>query len=219
MSTKSRERRGLTSGSTDPTAKPPSNQERKKVGPILSVVTKNEDEERLDFDLAMVDGGFHSMGVGDDEITTGYTSDSVFSSTSQYQDYNMKEVLKDMSQLDDLIRPVQDSDDAMKWRLSGQDFGFREGDRLSQLLTTLKEKMSLYGAKRLAALKPFWIDFQSVSSSDIDLIEDLFNLHPLTGHDCIATDVREKWESFGEYLFVVVREVLLRHFFTKIIAI
>ncbi|KAL0484232.1 hypothetical protein AKO1_004877, partial [Acrasis kona] len=51
--------------------------------------------------------------------------------------------------------------------------------------------------------EPIWIDIQKPTEKDMNEIERLFSLHPLTTEDCIKNDTGEKWELFEDYMFVV----------------
>jgi hypothetical protein len=48
-----------------------------------------------------------------------------------------------------------------------------------------------------------WIDIQDPSVEDMELIEHVFHLHPLTTEDCLHADTGEKWELFPKYLYIV----------------
>eukprot|EP01118_Nematostelium_gracile_P016156 TRINITY_DN662_c0_g1_i1.p1 TRINITY_DN662_c0_g1~~TRINITY_DN662_c0_g1_i1.p1 ORF type:complete len:412 (-),score=104.80 TRINITY_DN662_c0_g1_i1:227-1462(-) len=52
-----------------------------------------------------------------------------------------------------------------------------------------------------------WFDLDSPSKHDMEIIEDKFDIHPLTTEDILSTDGREKVEHFDDYLFVVAREL------------
>lgn len=47
-----------------------------------------------------------------------------------------------------------------------------------------------------------WMDIKSAADDDIDILTNLFNLHPLTVEDCIMPNARSKVETFESYLFV-----------------
>jgi len=49
-----------------------------------------------------------------------------------------------------------------------------------------------------------WIDMQDIDDVDIDMMTEVFNLHPLTIEDFIMVNSRPKAERFADYLFLVM---------------
>ncbi|MFA6079291.1 MAG: CorA family divalent cation transporter, partial [Candidatus Omnitrophota bacterium] len=49
-----------------------------------------------------------------------------------------------------------------------------------------------------------WIDIQDIDDADIDMMTEIFNLHPLTIEDFIMVNSRPKAERFNDYLFLVM---------------
>jgi magnesium transporter len=49
-----------------------------------------------------------------------------------------------------------------------------------------------------------WLDVIDIDDSDIDVLTNVFNLHPLTIEDSIMPSARPKIEEFPEYLFLVI---------------
>lgn len=49
-----------------------------------------------------------------------------------------------------------------------------------------------------------WLDVFDIDDSDIDLLTNIFSLHPLTVEDFIMPNARPKIEEFPEYLFLVM---------------
>jgi magnesium transporter len=47
-----------------------------------------------------------------------------------------------------------------------------------------------------------WLDIKSAADEDIEMLTDIFLLHPLTVEDCIMPNARSKVEMFENYLFV-----------------
>ena len=47
-----------------------------------------------------------------------------------------------------------------------------------------------------------WVDIAQSEDADIDLMTNVFNLHPLTIEDCIMPNARPKVEKFDNYLFL-----------------
>ena len=52
-----------------------------------------------------------------------------------------------------------------------------------------------------------WVDMEALEDSDIEILMDVFGLHPLTIEDCIMVNARPKAEDFGHYLFLVTQGV------------
>ena len=49
-----------------------------------------------------------------------------------------------------------------------------------------------------------WLDLVKPSKTEMDILEDIFQLHPLTLEDCINTNTRPKIEQFESYMFIVI---------------
>lgn len=49
-----------------------------------------------------------------------------------------------------------------------------------------------------------WLDVSDIDDTDIDLLTNVFNLHPLTIEDFIMPNARPKLEDFPDYMFLVV---------------
>lgn len=52
-----------------------------------------------------------------------------------------------------------------------------------------------------------WVDMESLEDEDIEVLMDVFGLHPLTVEDCIMVNARPKVEDFSSYLFLVTQGV------------
>jgi magnesium transporter len=52
-----------------------------------------------------------------------------------------------------------------------------------------------------------WVDMEELSDSDIEILMDVFGLHPLTVEDCIMVNARPKVEDFKSYLFIITQGV------------
>ena len=50
-----------------------------------------------------------------------------------------------------------------------------------------------------------WVDIEGPEDQEIELLLEVFELHPLTVEDCIMPNVRPKLEDFERYLFVVLQ--------------
>jgi len=49
-----------------------------------------------------------------------------------------------------------------------------------------------------------WLDIQDIDDVDIDLLTEVFNIHPLTIEDFIMVNARPKVENFKDYLFLIM---------------
>jgi magnesium transporter len=49
-----------------------------------------------------------------------------------------------------------------------------------------------------------WLDLVNPSKEEMDILEKVFELHPLTLEDCINTNTRPKIEQFEKYMFIVM---------------
>ncbi len=52
-----------------------------------------------------------------------------------------------------------------------------------------------------------WVDIEDPEDADIELLLEVFELHPLTVEDCIMPNARPKLEEFDHYLFVILQGV------------
>ena len=50
-----------------------------------------------------------------------------------------------------------------------------------------------------------WLDIEGPEDPEIELLLEVFELHPLTVEDCIMPNVRPKLEEFDRYLFVILQ--------------
>ena len=50
-----------------------------------------------------------------------------------------------------------------------------------------------------------WVDIEGPEDTEVELLLEVFDLHPLTVEDCIMPNVRPKLEEFERYLFVVLQ--------------
>ncbi|MFA5157002.1 MAG: magnesium/cobalt transporter CorA [Candidatus Omnitrophota bacterium] len=49
-----------------------------------------------------------------------------------------------------------------------------------------------------------WVDLKTIDEEEIDILTEIFNLHPLTIEDFIMANARPKLENFKDYLFLVM---------------
>ena len=50
-----------------------------------------------------------------------------------------------------------------------------------------------------------WVDVEGPEDEEVELLLEVFDLHPLTVEDCIMPNVRPKVEDFERYLFIVLQ--------------
>ena len=50
-----------------------------------------------------------------------------------------------------------------------------------------------------------WVDIEGPEDTDVEVLLEVFGLHPLTVEDCIMPNLRPKLEEFDRYLFVVLQ--------------
>ena len=55
--------------------------------------------------------------------------------------------------------------------------------------------------------KQKWLDITNITEDEKELIQNFFNLHPLTSEDLLNSNVRIKIEEFPEYLFLYFMEL------------
>ena len=56
--------------------------------------------------------------------------------------------------------------------------------------------------------KIFWVDMEKPTPQETELLDTAFNFHPLTIDDCLSPRHQPKIDNYGEYLFLIVHEVL-----------
>ncbi len=54
-----------------------------------------------------------------------------------------------------------------------------------------------------------WVDIEKPDDDDVDILLNVFGLHPLTVEDCLVPNARPKVEQFPNYLFVALQAVTL----------
>lgn len=52
-----------------------------------------------------------------------------------------------------------------------------------------------------------WVDIEDPEDADVEVLLEVFELHPLTIEDCIMPNLRPKLEEFDRYLFVVLQGI------------
>lgn len=71
--------------------------------------------------------------------------------------------------------------------------GLRSGVSAAEMASLMREENSL-----------LWVDIQDMDDEDIDLLTNVFGLHPLTIEDFIMVNSRPKVENFKDYTFLVM---------------
>ena len=61
-----------------------------------------------------------------------------------------------------------------------------------------------------------WLDIEEMEDEDIEVLMDVFGMHPLTVEDCIMVNARPKVEDFPGYLFLITQGVRSNNSETKI---
>lgn len=73
------------------------------------------------------------------------------------------------------------------------DSGFKSGLSIPEMAAAVKDDRAT-----------LWLDVFDIDDNDIDLLTNVFNLHPLTVEDFIMPNARPKIEEFPDYLFLVI---------------
>lgn len=58
-------------------------------------------------------------------------------------------------------------------------------------------------------VSPFWLDVVAPGDSDVRWLGEVFGFHPLTLEDLLGINNRPKLEEYGDYIFLVVRELVV----------
>ncbi len=53
-----------------------------------------------------------------------------------------------------------------------------------------------------------WVDIEKPTPPETELLDTVFNFHPLTIDDCLSPRHHPKVEDYGEYLFLITHEIL-----------
>ncbi|MDD5422899.1 MAG: magnesium/cobalt transporter CorA [Candidatus Omnitrophota bacterium] len=71
--------------------------------------------------------------------------------------------------------------------------GFKTGITPEEMVSATKDERAV-----------LWLDVCDIDDNDIDVLTNVFNLHPLTVEDFIMPNTRPKIEEFPDYLFMVI---------------
>ncbi|KXN69796.1 Mg2+ transporter protein, partial [Conidiobolus coronatus NRRL 28638] len=58
----------------------------------------------------------------------------------------------------------------------------------------------------------FWLDITAPNTEDLNLLANVFKIHPLTVEDILTEEIREKCELFKNYYFVSIRTLITDSF-------
>jgi len=82
-------------------------------------------------------------------------------------------------------------------------FTYSERDGLTQVREAAAIR-SLVGEKDRIT----WVDLERPAPEESELLDTTFNFHPLTIDDCLSPRHQPKIDNYGEYLFLIVHEML-----------
>jgi Mg2+ and Co2+ transporter CorA len=88
---------------------------------------------------------------------------------------------------------------------NGLKSGYEEHDSVGPICSYLQRRAA---DRRNGSLKgeKCWINIEGICDTEMELLGTVANLHDITRKDCILEDTTisdEKWETIGEYLFVI----------------
>ncbi|MBI2082560.1 MAG: magnesium/cobalt transporter CorA [Deltaproteobacteria bacterium] len=82
-------------------------------------------------------------------------------------------------------------------------FTYSETDGLEQVRDPSQIRSLIAEKNRIT-----WIDFEKPTPPETELLDIAFNFHPLTIDDCLSPRHEPKLDNYGEYLFLIVHEVM-----------
>lgn len=82
-------------------------------------------------------------------------------------------------------------------------FTYSEQDGFSQVRDTTVLRSLIAEKGRVT-----WVDMERPAPMETELLDTAFNFHPLTIDDCLSPRHQPKIDNYGEYLFLIVHEVL-----------
>lgn len=82
-------------------------------------------------------------------------------------------------------------------------FTYSERDGFSQIRDATALRSLISEKDRIT-----WVDMERPAPLEIELLDTCFNFHPLTIDDCLSPRHQPKIDNYGEYLFLIVHEVL-----------
>jgi len=82
-------------------------------------------------------------------------------------------------------------------------FTYSEQDGFSQVRDTAVLRSLIAEKGRIT-----WVDMEKPTAQETELLDIAFNFHPLTIDDCLSPRHQPKIDNYGEYLFLIVHEVL-----------
>jgi magnesium transporter len=82
-------------------------------------------------------------------------------------------------------------------------FTYSEQEGFSQVRNTATLRSLIAEKTRVT-----WVDMEKPTPEETELLDTCFNFHPLTIDDCLSPRHQPKIDNYGEYLFLIVHEVL-----------
>jgi len=82
-------------------------------------------------------------------------------------------------------------------------FTYSEADGLTQVRDMARIRELIADKTHIT-----WFDFEKPTPQETELLDIAFNFHPLTIDDCLSPRHQPKLDNYGEYLFLIVHEVL-----------
>ena len=55
-----------------------------------------------------------------------------------------------------------------------------------------------------------WVDFDNPTETEVRLLSDIFNFHPLAIEDCLKESHHPKVDDYGEYLFIILHGIAVK---------
>eukprot|EP00741_Cyanophora_paradoxa_P020284 tig00021244_g19578.t1 len=90
-------------------------------------------------------------------------------------------------------RPVQTREAGKRITVVSERDGLERGVHLEELQAAVRGR---------SREDPRWLDFEAPTHEDMQVVERLFGLHPVTTEDCIQGDTTDKIEYFDKYIFI-----------------
>jgi len=82
-------------------------------------------------------------------------------------------------------------------------FSYSESDALTQVRDAANLRQLIADKGRIT-----WVDLEQPTPPETELLDTAFNFHPLTIDDCLYPQHQPKIDDYGEYLFLIVHEVM-----------
>lgn len=82
-------------------------------------------------------------------------------------------------------------------------FSYSNEEGFSQIRETTRIRDLIADRQRIT-----WVDIEKPTPEETEILDTCFNFHPLTIDDCLSPRHQPKIDDYGEYLFLIVHEVL-----------